>query len=209
MRKISTILSLLFLLLLFCENIYAQQRFKAGILIGMNASQIQNDDVGGYHRPGIQAGLRAVTVLDEKYDVSIEMLYSQRGSYNKDGNYKCLNGSLDIALRYIEIPVVFNYKDWLDEEEGYYKLQASGGFSYGRLISADAQGSCHDSVTDDFNKDDISLTIGVEYFTSPKFSLGARWTTSINRLYNSQKSGNPGLPSLRGYFLSFRGVYLF
>lgn len=209
MRKFVTLASLLIFFLFLSENTNAQQRFRAGVLFGLNGSQIQNDDVGGYNRLGIQGGLRAVTILDEKYDVSLELLYSQRGSYAKDGNWKCFNGSLDIALQYIEVPVVFNYKDWLDEEEGFYKIQVSGGFSYGRLISAEAQGSCHDAVDQDFNKDDISLTVGAEYFTGPNFSLGARWSTSLNRLYNSQESGNAGLASLRGYFLSFRGVYLF
>lgn len=209
MIKYLTLTSLTILLLFIGENAMAQQRFKAGVLFGVNAAQIQNDDVGGYHRPGIQGGLRAVTVLDDRYDVYIEMLYSQRGSYDRDGNWKCPNGSVDIFLQYIEVPIVFNYKDWLDEEGGYYKIQASGGLSYGRLISAEAQGTCHDDVDQNFNRDDISLTVGVEYFASPKLSFGLRWTRSINRLYNSEKDGNPGLASLRGYFLSFRGVYLF
>jgi hypothetical protein len=210
MRKFVTAACLLFLLLFIGENATAQQRFKAGALLGVNASQIQNDDVGGYHRPGIQGGLRAVVVLADRYDVYIEMLYSQRGSYDKDGNWKCFNGDLDIFLQYIEVPVVFNYKDWLDEEKGYYKIQASGGFSYGRLISARAEGSCHDGVDQNFNRDDISVTVGAEYFASEKLSFGARWTRSLNRLYSSPAEGtNSGLASLRGYFLSFRSVYLF
>lgn len=217
MRKFVTAVCMLFLLSFFGENIMAQQRFKAGVVGGFNASQIRRDDVGGYNRLGIQGGLRAVIVLDEKYDVNIEMLYSQRGSREKEGCWYNDQGTLNIGLQYIEIPVVFTYKDWLDEEDNFYKLQGSVGFSYGRLFSTTVEASCaHDGFGEYFNQDDVSFTVGVEYFTSPKFSLGVRWSHSLNLLYNREKApvdpikgtdDNPN--SLRGYFLSFRGVYLF
>ena len=65
--------------LFFSGNTTAQQRFKAGVIGGLNASQIQNDDVGGYRRLGIQGGLRAITIFTDKIDLFFEILYSQRG----------------------------------------------------------------------------------------------------------------------------------
>ena len=216
MRKFAVAVCTLLLTIICGEEAMAQQRFKAGIVGGLNASQIRRDDVGGYNRLGVQGGLRAVIILADRYDVNIEMLYSQRGSYAKDGCWYNNTGSLHIATQYIEIPVVFSYKDWLHEEDNYYRLQASMGFSYGRLINTRVEASCaHDGFGDFFNEDDVSYTVGVEYFTSPKFSLGMRWSHSLNLLYNREKApvingstdDNPN--SLRGYFLSFRGVYLF
>ena len=195
-------------LLFFTENALAQQRFKAGLVIGLNASQIQGDDIGGYNKLGLQGGLRAIAVLKEKMDISFELLYSQRGSYSKYSSPKCPNGDEKIALQYVEVPVLFSYKDWFQEEDGYYKVQASAGISYGRLLGATAEGSCHDDLTDKFNTNDIGFTGGVEYFASEHVGFGVRWSKSFNLLYNKDKH-DPGRNSLRGFFLSFRGAYVF
>lgn len=209
----------------FSETGLAQQRFKAGLIAGLNASQILRDDVGGYNRLGLQGGLRAITILTPKTDVFFEILYSQRGSYEKLGSPKCFNGALEISTNYIEIPVMYTFKDWLDEEDGFYKVQVSGGFSYGRLLSASSIGSCHDNVTDYFNKNDISVALGASFFVNEHLTFGARWSRSINLLYNREKGPlvridpsdpqskeipNPNNPnSLRGFFLSFRAGYIF
>jgi hypothetical protein len=199
---------ILFALLFFTENTTAQQRFKAGLILGLNASQILGDDIGGYSKLGLHGGLRAIAVLEEKMDISFELLYAQRGSYSKYNSPRCPNGDVKIALQYIEVPVLFSYKDWLQEEEGYYKVQASAGISYGRLLDATAEGSCHDDLTDQFNTNDIGFTGGVEYFANRHLGFGLRWTKSFNLLYNSEKH-DPGRNSLRGFFLSFRGAYIF
>lgn len=177
----------------------AQQRFRTSVVLGLNASQILGDDVGGYNKPGLLAGLRSAAMLKDKLDLSVELLYSQRGSYNKDGSPFCFDGSLLIALQYVEVPVLLTYKEWY--VDGYYKVQAGAGLSYGRLIKAKSEGSCYDDVVDLFNANDLSFTLGAEYFFNRNISFGVRWTRSINLLFNKNKhSGLQGRNSLRGYF---------
>lgn len=208
-KTILLVLGLCFLCF-FGEKTAAQQRFKAGLVFGLNASQIMGDDVGGFHKPGLLGGLRATTMLKDKMDLSFELLYSERGSYDKYGSPFCYNGNLKIGLQYVEVPVVFSYKDWYIEEDDYYKVQASAGLTFSRLIGAKAEGSCHDDVVELFNNNDYGLTAGVEYFASRHFSFGARWSRSFNLLFNKDKhEGQQGRNSLRGYFLSFRGAYTF
>ena len=212
LRKLILFFSLLFFTIIICEEGHAQQRFKAGAILGVNASQILRDDVGGYNRPGMQGGLRAVAILTKKTDLLFEILYSQRGSRGKDGSPKCFQFiPLSIATQYIEVPVMATFKDWLDEEGDFYKIQVSGGFSYGRLLEASAEGSCHDDLTDLFNKNDISFAIGVEYFSNEHLTFGVRWSRSINLLYNRKEGEaiNRFENSLRGFFLSFRAGYIF
>lgn len=209
-----TTLSICLFSLLILGNGISQQRFRAGLVAGLNASQILGDNVGGYNRLGVQGGMRALAVLTDRTDISFEILYSQRGSYNKDGSPVCYNGPVEIATRYIEVPVLFSFKDWLNEEEDYYRIQASAGFSFGRLMSASSIGSCHDDLTDLFSKNDFSFTCGAEYFSSKRLSFGMRWSRSINWLYNRKKGDalepNPrNENSLRGFFLSFRTAYIF
>ena len=205
-----------FLFILAClflqTNTSAQQRFKAGLIAGLNASQIQNDDVGGYDRLRVQGGLRAIAIFTDRFDLNIELLYSQRGSYAKEGSPRCFNGPLDITANYVEIPVLATIKDWMHEEDGYYRIQASGGFSYGRLISSSSIGSCHDGLEELFNKNDVSFTIGAEYFATKNVTIGFRWSRSLNLLYNRKKGEemfNRSENSLQGFFLSFRAGYIF
>jgi len=205
-RKIH-LATILFFFLLSIYSISAQQRFKAGLVAGLTASQILGDESGGYNRLGVQGGLRAIAILNEKSDLSFEILYSQRGS--KDTKVlPCGAPSLSISTQYIEVPVLITFKDWLDESEDYYKIQVSGGFSYGRLIAADAMDSCHKAQDQNFNDNDISITLGAEYFTNSHFSFGARWSRSLNLLYNKDNF-DVSKNSLRGFFLSFRGAYIF
>lgn len=202
----TTSVILLFCLLIFQGDVAAQQRFKAGLVLGLNASQIKGDDSAGYNRLGLHGGLRAITVLQEKTDVILELLYSQRGSF--DNSFQFVHGNLDIKLSYVEIPLMIAYKDWYREEEDYYKVQLTGGFTFSRLLDATAEGSKHDTEVENFHNNDYGITIGVDFFISKHFAMGGRWNRSINLLYNNSKH-DKYLDSLVGYFLSFRGMYIF
>jgi len=203
---IATTTILLFSFTLLQQTAEAQQRFKAGLVLGLNAAQIKGDDSAGYNRLGLHGGLRALAKLHDKTDLIIEMLYSQRGSFDKSAHF--INGDLDISLRYVEVPVMLSYKDWYKEEEEYYKVQVTGGFTFSRLLEAKAIGSKHDEEVDNFHNNDYGITIGADFFFSKHFAIGGRWNRSINLLYNNKKH-ELGLDSLVGYFLSFRTMYMF
>ena len=142
-------------------------------------------------------------------DVSLELLYSQRGGRTSKSE-ESFGRDLEIDLNYVEVPVLFNYKDWYDEENEYYKVQASGGFAYSRLINAESFGDTnkYNNEVDNFSSNDFAIVLGAEFFLSPKFSISGRWVTSINLLFDNEKF-NPNKNGLRGHLLSFRGNYLF
>jgi hypothetical protein len=188
---------------LFTDSAFAQQRFRAGLLFGFNAAQLNGDDSAGYNKLGLHGGLRGTAMLRDKMDIVIEMLYSQRGSYEK-----FIQGDMKIDLRYIEVPFMLSYKDWYQEEGDYYKVQAVAGFSYARLLEATAYGSLHDAEIVNFNNNDYALTIGFDLLFNKHLGIGARWTRSLNRLYDNRDHAT-GLNSLLGYFLTFRGMYMF
>lgn len=206
MKYLTTILICVFSLLGFQQNATAQQRFKAGLVVGLNASQIKGDDSAGYNKLGLVGGLRAVTVLKDKTDLILELLYSQRGSF--DNGQQFFNGDLSIKLNYVEIPIMIAYKDWYKEDDDYYKVQVTGGLTFSRLLNSAAEGSRHDAELPNFNNNDYGITIGADFFLNKHFALGGRWNRSINLLYNNSKH-DKSIPSLVGYFLSFKGMYIF
>lgn len=206
----SIICAILVICAIFTTNLSAQNRFKAGVVAGINVAQIRGDDTGGFNKFGLVGGVRAITILKEKMDVSMELLYSQRGSRTNRTEEDRLGRDVEIDLNYVEVPVLFNYKDWLNEEDNFYHVQANIGFAYSRLINATAAGVTNDYIdeVENFNEDDFSVVLGAEYFITSKFSISARWVTSINLLYNNEKH-NPNINGLRGHLLSFRTNYLF
>ena len=190
-----------------------EQRFKAGLTIGLNASQIDGDVSAGYNKLGLVGGLQGVTIINEKAELLIELLYSQRGSQPEI----FLNTNFfpfKIKTDFIEIPVMFTYKDWLDEEDDYYKLYFQGGFSYGRLIRTEIEDETPSSdlvkLGDFFNKDDFSFLIGASFFTGKHLAFTFRWSRSISLLYKNGSSPDaPNARSMQNHLWSFRTLYVF
>ena len=73
--------NLFFLVVFFIINTQLQaQTFKAGVILGVTASQINGDDSAGFNKPGLEGGLKSAVTISEKVDISLEILYSQRGA---------------------------------------------------------------------------------------------------------------------------------
>jgi len=201
-------------LLLFCYcccligvSLQAQQRFKAGIVLGVTAAQINGDDSAEFNKLGFTGGLRAITILSEKSDVLIELLYSQRGSQTALSANSVLVQQV-VHLDYIEVPILFNYKDWLADDDSYHKLHFHGGLSYGRLLNSRFEDSPLEEAAPFFRENDFGWAAGVTFFVNKNVGFSARYTRSINLLFKSN-STNPNVNSLLSYFLSFSGNYIF
>ena len=188
-----------------------EQRFKAGLILGFNASQLDGDRSAGYNKLGLVGGLSGVILLTEKMYFNIELLYSQRGSRS----HLVPDNSIvpfKIATDFIEIPLLFNYKDWLDEEGEYYKLHFHGGISYGRLIRTDVEDESPVSnlvlASEHFEKNDLSYMLGATFYTGPHLAFTFRWSRSFGVLYFNNSINIP-LPSLQNHLISFRTLYMF
>lgn len=195
----------------FLSEINAQQRFGAGLIIGLNAAQINGDEHAGFNKAGIEGGLRATARLTEKTDLGIEIVYSQRGSRSKQ-NDSNTNEPFKVTTNYAAIPITYNYKDWYMEDD-YYRIHFHAGLNYGRLIGSKIVG---DGVIDSelesyFNQNDLSWLVGATYYINEHFGLTARYSRFITLLYNREKAGPdaPNKDALRSMFLTFNAVYMF
>jgi len=176
------------------------QGFKATGIVGLNASQIDGDDSYGFHKLGWSVGARLSYATEKSYDISLEMLYSQRGSLVKPVDDKIPN--FKIKLNYFEFPVIFSLRDWYIEESSYYKVRADVGVSYGYLFGIDAPG--YDEST--FKTHDVSYVIGAGLNFTKRFGMSLRYTSSFFKVYNTPDVEDTGLLS---YFLTLRSEYSF
>ena len=187
------------------------QRFSAGIVGGVNASQIDGDLLAGFDKVGLTGGLKAIVNFESAFDLHVEFLYSHRGSKPDIFNPE-YDPDINVNLHYLELPVFVTLGDWWQEEDGYHKVSAHAGLSYGRLITASTfdyyntgPGS-FDLLVPYFNKNDLSWLAGVSYRMNKSFGVTARYTRGITPLLSPEKH-NLQIERLLSYFLTFRFEY--
>lgn len=191
-------------IILFASISFAngQKGFSGTAVVGINLAQIQGDNLAGYDKPGISAGFKISYPVKPIMDLSMELLYSTRGSQEK--LFGSVNGSGlgTTNLKYIELPVIVSIKDWLIENEGYYKVKAEGGVSLGYLFDVESQNAVYNDGLGNLREQDISFLIGATYNINSHLGFTLRYTRSLVDLY--QLEGE-----LISYFLTFRTDYTF
>ena len=67
------------------SNLQAQN-FGGGIILGLSTSQVGGDDLAGFNKAGVLAGVFANKSISELLSLQMEMNYIQKGSNNPDMN---------------------------------------------------------------------------------------------------------------------------
>jgi hypothetical protein len=172
------------------------QRFEAGLVAGINLSQIDGDRLAGFNKPGFNAGAKVATILSDRWQLSLEFLFSQQGASRS--KYDDPSSAYDkIRLNFVEVPVMINFKEW--------KFHLSGGVSYARLIDYQVIDALGGDATDsqEFNESMFSLVFGGTYYFRENMGFEVRWFRALQDLQKQQ-----GASSLIGRSISFRLIYL-
>ncbi len=201
---------LVFLICLFTnKKLIGQQRFSAGIIAGVTASQIDGDLSAGFNKIGLSGGLKATTFLTDKVDLSFEILFSQRGSVDEiDRNNAFVQQKLH--LNYVAVPVIMGYNDWYDEELEFYHIKFQLGGSYGRLIGSNfSEGTWPVAVVNNLNENNISWLVGATYYLNPNIGFTFRYNSFITLLFNTKDFPSLNAESLRSRYLDLHALYMF
>lgn len=188
---------------------YGQSFFKGGVIMGINAAQLDGDNNYGYNKLGLTGGITMGIPLEKNFDLFVEFLYSQQGAIEK---FRIIPTSKDngIKLNYLSMPIILRWKDWYIEDKGFHRFWLDFGVSPGRLFQTKIVGSPEISaVADQFKSYDVAGVIGGGIALNKHVQLNLRFTKSFYRLYNRDKHVQNKLEYLIGYFFSFRSVYLF
>lgn len=195
------------LLIIISGTVVSAQTFGAAIQAGIVASQIDGDQYAGYNKPGPFIGINGIARLKEKFYLETGIAYVFRGSQSQfipDNSYP----QFKINLQYIDIPVTFHYKDWLEPEGNFYRMDFYAGAYFGRLLHASAEYSGYDDVLDLFKKNEAGIIIGGAYSFGPHGSLGAKWCRALNYVF-VHNTNNVNQNSLLNRFIQFYYQYKF
>lgn len=186
-----------FLALAMALGLNAQNRFEASGVLGLNLSQIDGDLLTGFDQPGLHAGMHVSTILSERWELGMELLYNQQGSRrNLYSNSQAIYDN--IRLNMVEVPVQILFNEW--------KFQLGAGLSYTRIINAKVIDVSGADITElqNFRDDLIHVVLGGTFNFSERWGLNVRWSRSLNNL---RKSKADGLFVARS--LGIRAVYYF
>jgi len=166
-------LGISFLFTLFAFLGYSQG-FNAGVITGINASQVDGDKQAGYNKVGLIAGGFVSRSLNPKLNWQMEMVYigkgSKKGSNIEQGQYDYMR----IKLDYIEVPILFQI--WWEK----LKFNVDLGLSFGALISSKEEDAFGETVlVGPFKDFELGVIAGGNIPISKKLSANLRYSYSI------------------------------
>ena len=204
------------------------QRFVGAGIAGFNLTQIDGDQIFGYHKVGFNGGASVMVALDAKqrWFLTMELLYNQKGSYrkalvdsmiyvgadeinesvpyNKKVKYK-------VNLDYVEVPLLAHFED---PKTG---VAFGVGFSWARLVRAKELESGYTLYTDlqtkTYRTNDWSAIADVKIRVWKGLKLNFRFQYSMTpiriRTYTNKNSNESWERKQYHNILSLRVIYAF
>lgn len=162
-------LSILFFLLMAVTGLRAQ-RFHAGLLGGLTASQVEGDFTRGYHKPGFTAGLFVQTDLSRTVFAAMEIKYAQKGSRKNPREDDPELEKYIMRLAYFDLPLYVGFRT-------SENISIMAGLSAGYLISSAEYNNYGLFPKEDqhpFNPYDFQALLGARYKLTERLSLDLR-----------------------------------
>ncbi len=170
-------------------DLLAQNRVRAGLKGGLNASSLFYDAQGVSNkkeRIGFHGGLYAQIPAGDFFAIQPELLYTTKGSsadYSTTLLGRTFSGNNTFRLNYAELPVLATFKLGQSVE-----LQAGPYVSYLLNTGVNSNGDFGSGNVgisrDNFNKVDYGLAGGLNFFLG-KALIGARYEQGLQRIANS------------------------
>ena len=196
---------LFFIVIFIClmKPLLQGQGFEAKIVGGVNASQLQGDNLSGFDKVGLHTGI-AIEYGLLKNAISVELLFNQKGSASKtDVNTP---QRVSTTMNYLQVPAIYSINSWYEEKDNYYHIGIHGGLYYARLFGISSSDPGIRAFTDNFRKTDFGAVVGIQYRISKNISTTIRYDQSFIKAYNNPSSGITGIIS---YLATLRMEYYF
>ncbi len=193
------------------------QRIMGALIGGVNVTNVQGDDVFGFRKFGLNAGAAAIVPFADKWSVTLETIYSQKGSNHNEGgrgmDYQERHdyNQYKLVLNYVEIPLLVHYidREW---------LRVGAGFSYGRLVEVkeweDNVRIATTTLNDGpYSQNDYSGLLDLQIPIYRQLRFNFRYTFSLaqirEREYQNVGAGEEKIRKQYNQVLSFRLMWVF
>jgi len=161
------------------------QRFEGGVIVGLNASQVDGDNYKGYHKPGVALGGYVQTELSRTIYAGMELKLMQKGSRNIDS--LATDGQIKYIMRlnYVDLPVYMGIRT-------SEKISLLVGLSPGYMISGTEYNDYGKFVEEDqnpFSEFDLQGLLGFRFQITRRLFIDLRGAYSV--LPIREQKGDP------------------
>lgn len=194
------------------------QRIQGALIAGFNLSQVDGDEIYGFRKFGLTGGPSAIIPFTEKWLVSLETIFNQKGSFEKKQYYSLdtlgneLNGAYRLVLDYVEVPVMVHFND-------RDRITAGLGFSWGRLVRVKewehGRRTTSTSLnTGPYDKNDYNILVDLRFRLYKRFRMNFRYAYSLSRIRTREFLPQPGsnqswTRDQYNNLIGFRLIYVF
>lgn len=189
------ILFIFILFSIFNTGLAQTSKFNAGIVVGLNFSELEGDEITDYF--GLNTGIIGTARLSKHSQLGIEILFSQNGEYILPDYYPPIQYG-NVWLNHIEIPVHIDWLIGVFEKEKFYDCNLNIGVAFTKLISYNVESIDKVNVNNQIvygSKEALLLQAGTTYNFSKHFGLnlkaslpirveGLSWTLAARLIYS-------------------------
>lgn len=158
---------LIIMLFLLSASLYGQ-RFKGGVMAGINVSQIDGDKWAGYNKAGLVGGAFVYTDFTDKWGAQMEIRYAAKGSAPP----KYYASTRKYRLQYIEIPVLATFK-------AFKYVSFQGGLSFGYLFNAGQYDGYGYQKINLGKSTETAINAGLNFSYFKRIDINARFSYSV------------------------------
>ncbi len=177
---------LLFLSISLSVLILSAQNFNAGILAGINASQVSGDTYGGFNKAGLLIGVYSDIDVKNNLNLQFEINYSQKGSRKNPKSDETDTDFFLLRMNYIEVPVMLRWKK--------KNFTYEAGLYLGQLVGdhlEDENGVFElDPNLNQFSQTDFGGLIGLNYNFTEHLIMNWRLNNSITTIREYDSGGS-------------------
>lgn len=169
---------MVFSIFILIPSVMQGQRIHGFVSSGATLSQIEGDELKGFRLLGYTGGVGAIVGFDrhETWNLSVEALFGQRGSFNRTNDPY----SVSLQLNYIDIPVMVHFRD------PWGGILVGLGLNYGRLVQQPHSNIYYtptyfvpDSTDMEFLRNDLMVVADIRFPVWKKLLFNIRWQYSI------------------------------
>ncbi|MDR1848368.1 MAG: PorT family protein [Bacteroidales bacterium] len=192
-------------------NVANAQLFQAIVSGGLNLAQVEGDEVSGFYKAGLTAGVGVMMPLQPSnlksaWRASLELIYNQRGAYEKVIFTTKAPFGYSLKLHYIDIPVMVHYK------EPRMDFMLGVGFQYGRMFQKYEQWKLPEppklglyrpldtNKLPNFNNNELSIVVDARFRIWQRLKCGIRWQYGLTSIRSDVAFSNGMEYGTDGYY---------
>lgn len=199
------------LLIVLANETANAQRIKGALIAGVNATQVDGDEVFGYHKFGLNVGAAAIVPIKGNWAISLENIYSEKGAHQRPRFIDSLDGSYDLKINYLDVPVLVQYTD---KDIVTFGLGASWGGMVKIWEQRNGIEQTSTTLTSGiYKRSDINLLVDVRFRLVDRLHFDVRYAYSIRPIATREvvdsKTGYPNVRDQYNGMFTFRLYYIF